>query len=206
MLNINAKEVLILAEYPIIMKQKNNQGDYDILYPKTLGSQVEGMTLDQVSGKLASNRIDGDIPSSQITGLPTSLPANGGNADTVENQTVTQIIEAAISQSAKIVKGSYVGTGTYGVNNPCTLTFDFAPQLVVVQGNKLIGANDSTILGIFFREFKVYLLAERNGISVTGTTTWGENSVSWYNSGYVQQLNYYNSDYGAETYFYWALG
>lgn len=51
------------------MKQKNDQGDYDTLYPKTLGSQVEGMTLDQVSGNLNSSRIEGNIPSSQIEGI-----------------------------------------------------------------------------------------------------------------------------------------
>lgn len=71
-----------MAEYPIIMKQKNNQGDYDTLYPKTLGSQVEGMTLDQVSGNLASSRINGDIPSSQITG---TFPASQISYD--NNQT-----------------------------------------------------------------------------------------------------------------------
>lgn len=32
-----------MAEYPIIMKQKNNQGQYDILYPASLSSQIQGL-------------------------------------------------------------------------------------------------------------------------------------------------------------------
>lgn len=31
---------------------------------------------------------------------------------------------------AKIATGSYVGTGTYGSSNPCSLTFDFEPLVV----------------------------------------------------------------------------
>lgn len=32
----------------------------------------------------------------------------------------------------KSVTGSYIGTGTYGVDNPNSLTFDFKPQIVVI--------------------------------------------------------------------------
>lgn len=32
-----------MAEYPIIMNQKNNQGQYDILYPASLSSQIKGL-------------------------------------------------------------------------------------------------------------------------------------------------------------------
>lgn len=30
---------------------------------------------------------------------------------------------------------SYVGTGTYGENNPCSLTFDFAPMFILIAGS-----------------------------------------------------------------------
>lgn len=35
-----------------------------------------------------------------------------------------------INSGAKIQTGSYVGTGTYGESNPCSLTFDTPPKLV----------------------------------------------------------------------------
>ena len=34
-----------------------------------------------------------------------------------------------------IYNTSYVGTGTYGVNNPTTLTFDFVPEIVIISGD-----------------------------------------------------------------------
>lgn len=36
------------------------------------------------------------------------------------------------SEQVRIATGSYVGTGTYGASNPCSLTFDFAPKLLIV--------------------------------------------------------------------------
>ena len=43
-----------------------------------------------------------------------------------------QIAELAnsVGSGAKIQTGSYVGTGTYGASNPCSLTFDFPPTMV----------------------------------------------------------------------------
>lgn len=32
----------------------------------------------------------------------------------------------------RMATGSYVGTGTYGASNPCSLTFDFAPRIVFI--------------------------------------------------------------------------
>lgn len=32
----------------------------------------------------------------------------------------------------KCVTGTYTGTGTYGADNPCSLTFDFAPKMVIL--------------------------------------------------------------------------
>lgn len=37
---------------------------------------------------------------------------------------------------AQVVSGSYVGTGTYGADAPNTLTFSFAPKLVIMLGYK----------------------------------------------------------------------
>lgn len=45
--------------------------------------------------------------------------------------TIENILSLA-SGGAKIATGSYVGTGTYGQANPCSLTFDFPPALVML--------------------------------------------------------------------------
>ncbi len=53
-------------------------------------------------------------PASMITGLPTSLPANGGNADTVDNKHVddTKTDTTALWTAGKII--AYVGSAGYG--------------------------------------------------------------------------------------------
>ena len=37
------------------------------------------------------------------------------------------------SEQVRIATGSYVGTGTYGASNPCSLAFPFPPKLLIVQ-------------------------------------------------------------------------
>lgn len=40
-------------------------------------------------------------------------------------------ITALANSASKIQTGSYTGTGTYGSSNPCKLTFDFVPTLIL---------------------------------------------------------------------------
>lgn len=203
-----------MAEYPIIMKQKNDQGDYDTLYPKTLGSQVEGMTLDQVSGNLASNRIEGSIPSSQITGqfpasqitgLPTSLPANGGNADTVGNQTVSQIVQAAVNQGVRIKIGNYIGTYGYGRDNPNSLVFEFEPKFILIFPNEKEG-NTLGPSGFVLMVNNIPVPAipgnTSNSIGAGWEITWAGNSVSWYSF----ENSYCQCNEQGTSYVYFAIG
>ena len=44
---------------------------------------------------------------------------------------------------ARVQTGSYVGTGTYGKNNPCSLTFDFVPQFVLLVAVDISGGGIS---------------------------------------------------------------
>lgn len=39
------------------------------------------------------------------------------------------------SEQVRIATGSYVGTGTYGASNPCSLTFPFVPKIVLLPFN-----------------------------------------------------------------------
>ena len=49
------------------------------------------------------------------------------------NSEISDVL-AQLDTKAKIQTGSYVGTGTYGASNPCSLTFDFEPKIVFIQG------------------------------------------------------------------------
>ncbi|MBS6283781.1 MAG: hypothetical protein KH459_12240 [Oscillospiraceae bacterium] len=105
----------------------------------------------------------------------------------------------------KIATGSYTGTGTYGADNPCSLTFPFLPKLVIIRET---GANYSnskwsgyftTILipdaggptiGI---EGSVIIYGVNNALSQTFTDT----GISWHSTrSALYQLNTANRDYG----------
>jgi len=47
--------------------------------------------------------------------------------------TIANILALA-TPGAQIATGSYTGTGTYGSANPCSLTFDFTPKMVIITG------------------------------------------------------------------------
>lgn len=106
----------------------------------------------------------------------------------------------------QIATGSYVGTGTYGSSNPCTLTFDFVPILVVIRSQTLALYAD------------VVFVSDADSASVmTGPASyqssqdvsayplrlsWTDNTLAWYSSlGVDPQLNTSN-----RTYLYVAFG
>lgn len=68
----------------------------------------------------------------------TTAALYGLGADAVPDD----VLAAIKTQTDNIATGSYVGTGTYGASNPCSLTFPFVPQFFWVyatldnSGNK----------------------------------------------------------------------
>ena len=109
----------------------------------------------------------------------------------------------------RIATGSYVGTGTYGANNPCTLTFDFLPELVMFQntffGQISTGGSSSNIVPVMAMQGQTNGMVFYNSASgADGYTyiTWSNKTMSWYNtSDEYYQLNSLNT-----TYYYLAFG
>lgn len=56
-------------------------------------------------------------------------------ATALQNLGVPAAVTEALETNgvAKIQAGSYVGTGTYGADNPCSLTFDLMPQPIQME-------------------------------------------------------------------------
>lgn len=107
----------------------------------------------------------------------------------------------------QIITGSYVGTGTSGSRGRCTLTFDFAPKMVLVYSplslESQAGSTSSPLI----------LISPNNGITQGSTNTqstqwgfnratWSVNSVSWYADNAEHQKNM-SPNY---TYVYFAIG
>lgn len=116
-----------------------------------------------------------------VTGTPTMDAAFGA-------------VKAMLDVRSQFKFGSYVGTGTFGEGNPCTLTFDFTPMLVLVYDpaddiSAVYNGQPASILlaprgmAMSTRDSRVGANATTNAvtrISVSDRFTWGDNSFTWY--------------------------
>ena len=50
-------------------------------------------------------------------------------------KTLVDNAQSSADSKARIQTGSYVGTGTYGKNNPCSVTLDFIPRFFMILGH-----------------------------------------------------------------------
>lgn len=66
-------------------------------------------------------------------------PVVAGNKVNRQNvmDTIIDALETGTIKAGKIGFAEYVGTGTYGADNPCSVTFDFAPKVVLWLGELL---------------------------------------------------------------------
>lgn len=62
--------------------------------------------------------------SSLFTDIADSIRSVSGSTASIQADTFPTAIQSLGSGFAKIQTGSYVGTGTYGLSNPCSLTFE----------------------------------------------------------------------------------
>ena len=91
---------------------------------------------------------------------------------------MTATLDAALKANAdampKIVTGSYVGTGSYGASNPNTLTFDFAPKLVIICGYEYYA--------ILFRgcSFGAGVRTDVSSEHSILEAIWSDSGISWY--------------------------
>ena len=96
-----------------------------------------------------------------------------------------------LGHKARVQVLSYVGTGTYGRSNPNSLTFDFAPKVVIVNGHRVTASYTNT--------YSIILSPQSgDGVSMLGTDKgyvyWviceaTDRTVSWYAANYEKQLN-----------------
>ena len=70
--------------------------------------------------------------SSLFTDIADSIRSVSGSTASIQADTFPTAIQSLGSGFAKIQTGSYVGTGTYGASNPCSLTFDFEPNFLII--------------------------------------------------------------------------
>ena len=125
----------------------------------------------QLSQWVKSDRIQMDDFNSDNAKIDTALKALA-DKDTA--------MEAAIAScgNCKIVYGTYTGNGKYGKDNPNQLTFDGNPLFVIIKGS----TGSSPTLGIQAMRGWNTAFANSTNSSAVCHLTWGEHSLSWYNS------------------------
>lgn len=110
------------------------------------------------------------------------------------------------SGNLRVSTGSYTGTGTYGVGNQNSLTFDFTPIALIVYdttsgfyGLCPIGTNYGWYSSMFWSVGQTASVVNQYGCNISS----GGNTVSWYTIGNsaVYQLNV-----SGHTYNYIAIG
>lgn len=81
--------------------------------------------------------------------------------------------------AARIATGSYVGTGTYGADNPCSLTFDFLPQALLISVGSGYSSKGYPLQQVLIRN-QTYATTtdELSGGNIN--IYWGDSIVSWY--------------------------
>lgn len=95
----------------------------------------------------------------------------------------TYIPIGRLGEKTRIETGSYVGTGTYGVNNPNSLTFDFAPSLLIITADQvglLIGCGGLT--ASYTSVHQMALMASNYNSYVTNAKKSADGkTITWYN-------------------------
>lgn len=216
----------------IIMKQFNGT-DYDTLYPKTIAAQITGTV------PIASGGTNGATASSGVNNLVAGLsqiaPAsndlfpfrdvsgNTGGSVTLANLAVALGNNGVITPSnlmeqasalgfSRIQTGSYVGTGTFGVDNPCSLTFDFIPKFIIFTNKKTAKGNclntlDNTAYIMLNTQILTTAYVAGTGFGLEGNRKpYGAKSedgktIYWWNQDAVGQFNDQN-----DTYYWVAFG
>ena len=141
----------------------------------------------------------------------------GQSADAVPDDILSILSKAVLSVDGylkdiggnkvgpRIETGNYVGTGTSGQKNPCSLTFDFTPKIVLMHTGATYAYSEYT-------HCMVLVWNVTNGFDVghagdsQNRVTYSGNTISWYNTtgnlaSAGQQLNG-----SGTTYWYTAIG
>lgn len=133
---------------------------------------------------------------------------DSGNQDGYEYEYLGVPFDNAVT-APKIETGSYVGTGTYGQSNPNTLTFGFAPKLVLIyNGSKDYAMFFAFGLGGGYTSGG-YLFAWSSEMAVSNDTyaKINGNVLNWYasnTSATTSRSIQFNVE--SQTYHYLAIG
>jgi hypothetical protein len=112
----------------IVPQTLNSSGVYDKLIT-AISSGGTGAESESAAVKNLINGLSSTIPASDDL-VPFQDVSSGGAGKTTLSALASAL--QSVRGYAKIQTGSYVGTGTYGADNPCSLTFNMIPKILFV--------------------------------------------------------------------------
>lgn len=115
-----------------------------------------------------------------------------------DNRNIEQALLDLKAALPKFQTGSYVGTGSYGAENPNSLTFDFEPKLVILVQENEQSANMAPTVCI--RGVTQMVAAGDPGNSPyfepqLFNMAWDGNTFSWYAANAEHQFNTKTANY-----------
>ena len=208
----------------IIMKQFNGT-DYDTLYPKTVAAQIDDVySKDETYPKSQLYTQSQLYTRQQILSDSTKgLFALGTDAvpDDVFSllKTLIDTAQSTANGRARISTGTYIGTGSTGISNKKSLTFDFPVQLFILHdGSAPVGTG---FYGAYPSLYCLFLPRNENGVDIRmyygdSTSNWyycnfqfKNNKVMWYahdRNGTETPSADYQFNTSGKTYYYIAIG
>lgn len=151
-------------------------------------------------------------PSASTTLAQLAFPSVAGSvlrqgASGAPYWTSLQDLVAALGDAGgvRIATGSYTGTGTYGANNPCSLTFPFSPKLWGIVSIGSAGSSQYCAQGSNVVVGKptgtVYFNPGGISSNLEQAMSWSGNTVRWYNTS----REWYQLNALGATYYYFAF-
>ena len=104
---------------------------------------------------------------------------------------------------AKFQTGSYTGNGKSGQSNPCSLTFNFTPKVVMIVPTEVYDLGDVSSVGTLWgagiaingQTKGFFAVSEFSGSKIYCTISWSGATISWYSTNDSYQLNRSGKEY-----------
>ena len=149
----------------------------------------DGSTPFYATITMADDPIEAGDPLSKETLLKDATAALYGLDATAVPDEVLAAARSLISTAqgtadsrSKIETGSYIGTGTYGSDNPCSLTLPFPPKFGVIASRRSIGFYLSGSDSMWVMVYNSSYNSSRHDVGSL-TASEADSTVQWYTAG-----------------------
>ena len=200
----------------IVPQMLNSSGVYDKLIT-AISSGGTGAESESAAVKNLINGLSSTIPASDDL-VPFQDVSSGGAGKTTLSALASAL--QSVRGYAKIQTGSYVGTGTYGADNPCSLTFEFPIQLFVLVYQEYQNSCRTLIDGFSSKTQNAFVFTKFLSSSFSSTHSFLSRSANEYDFDCNMKINYDKTNFqwynfknaenqfngSSYTYYYFSLG